>query len=57
MMDSAVTTHSRGALVGISVCPKCHVINKIRTTDETQDGKYKCHSCGEEIGIEKTIRK
>lgn len=57
MNNTAETTIIRGELVGISVCPKCQIINKIRTTDDIYDNKCKCHSCGEEISIDKKMKK
>ncbi|MDL2236226.1 hypothetical protein LJC56_00115 [Christensenellaceae bacterium OttesenSCG-928-K19] len=57
MNNTATATHTRGALIGVSVCPACKVINKIRTSDEVYEGKCKCQSCGEEISIDKVIKK
>ncbi len=57
MDNTAVSARERGELIAVAVCPHCHVINKLRSADNIEDGKCKCQSCGEEITIEKTIRK
>ena len=54
--NQTIQIHTRGSIIGISVCPNCHVINKIRDVQDIQGDKCKCQSCGSEITIEKRIK-
>ncbi|MGI6152739.1 MAG: hypothetical protein ACOYJB_02730 [Christensenellaceae bacterium] len=48
---------SRGSIVGIGVCPKCNVINKVRNGNAIVENKCKCIACGTEIAINKLMMK
>jgi hypothetical protein len=55
--SAAVTaTSGRGSLIGVCVCPKCNIINKIRSDDIVEGDKCKCRSCGETITVEKWMK-
>jgi len=54
--SAVATTGGKASLIGISVCPKCNIINKIRSNEVINDNKCRCHSCGEEITIDKWLK-
>lgn len=54
MISSAGTiSEYRGTIVGVGICPKCMVINKVRSGEQMVNNTCKCHSCGTEITIKK----
>lgn len=54
MMSSVETmTEYKGTIVGVGICPKCMVINKVRSNEPITNNVCKCHSCGAEITVKK----
>lgn len=53
MSQNERISHTHGSIVGWAVCPKCRIINKIRTKDESGEETAKCKSCGTELSINK----
>lgn len=47
----------RESVMGLSVCTKCNLINKIRSADVLKTGKCQCSGCGAEIEITRKIKK
>ncbi len=54
MISNAETmTTYRGTIVGVGICPKCMVINKVRSNEIVTNNTCACHSCGAEITIKR----
>lgn len=47
---------SRDPVVGLAVCSKCSLINKIRSAETLKKGKCICTGCGSEIDITRKIK-
>lgn len=47
---------TKGKLIGISVCPKCNIINKIRSSATFVESNLTCVSCGSKITIDKHLK-
>ena len=47
---------SHDPVVGLAVCSKCNLINKIRSTDTLKKGKCICAGCGSAIDISRKIK-
>lgn len=47
---------ARDLVMGLAICKKCNLINKIRSAETIKEGKCKCSGCGTEIEISKKIK-